>query len=65
MLVVLIFAALMLVRGRLTPGSTAGCRRFEGHFIPPGPFHPDVRQQAANVDVARAREQHAVAVGHP
>jgi hypothetical protein len=27
---------------RLTPGSTAGCRRFEGHFIPPGPFHPDV-----------------------
>jgi hypothetical protein len=28
---------------RLTPGSTAGCRRFEGHFIPPGPLHPEVR----------------------
>ncbi len=31
----------------LTPGSTAGCRRFEGHFIPPGPLHPEVRHQAA------------------
>jgi hypothetical protein len=29
--------------GKITPGSTAGCRRFDGHFIPPGPLHPDVR----------------------
>ena len=30
-------------RGDPTPRSTAGCRRVEGHFIPPGPLHPDVR----------------------
>jgi hypothetical protein len=35
--------ALETSRRTLTPGSTAGCRRYKGHFIPPGPLHPEVR----------------------
>ena len=33
----------------LTPGSTAGCRRFDLHSIPSGPLHPEVRRRLRKI----------------